>query len=157
MCDESSAGVCLSKAGERRQSSEIQEPSGIYSNGLKPSLQTTLPMESSEPMPGIISGSSPPPAEAEVSDNDIVTPSKRSGLRHRSEVTNLVTFDPIAEAMKPLTDDERRNWTGWVELESDPVRFTILSWFLRPMELCTYSQTLICSRPCLTLSCANTA
>ena len=24
-------------------------------------------------------------------------------------------------AMKPLTDEERQNWKGWVELESNPV------------------------------------
>lgn len=27
----------------------------------------------------------------------------------------------IEEAMKPLTDDERKAWKGWCELESDPV------------------------------------
>jgi hypothetical protein len=28
-------------------------------------------------------------------------------------------------AMKPLTDEERRSWAGWVELESDPVSYDV--------------------------------
>ena len=27
----------------------------------------------------------------------------------------------MEEAMKPLTDEERQNWKGWIELESEPV------------------------------------
>jgi hypothetical protein len=47
---------------------------------------------------------------------------KRNLRKRRAEST--VTLDPI-EAMKPLTDEERRNWKGWVELESDPVSLSI--------------------------------
>ena len=48
---------------------------------------------------------------------------KRNLRKRRAEST--VTLDPIEEAMKPLTDEERRNWKGWVELESDPVSLSI--------------------------------
>lgn len=39
----------------------------------------------------------------------------------------VISDDPVAEAMKPLTDEERQNWKGWVELESDPVSPIVLS------------------------------
>lgn len=41
-------------------------------------------------------------------------------LRKRKDPPTSM-FDPATEAMKPLTDEERHNWKGWVELESDPV------------------------------------
>ncbi|EKD15117.1 uncharacterized protein L3040_003681 [Drepanopeziza brunnea f. sp. 'multigermtubi'] len=45
----------------------------------------------------------------------------RRNLRKRKELT--VAIDTVEEALKPLTDDERRAWKGWVELESDPAHF----------------------------------
>ncbi len=52
-------------------------------------------------------------------------PTSQRKLRKRKEP--VVTTDPVEEAMKPLTDDERRNWKGWVELESDPVSRAVAS------------------------------
>ena len=52
---------------------------------------------------------------------------KRTLRQRNSDRQNGTGADPIEEAMKPLTDEERRNWKGWVELESDPVGFWPLS------------------------------
>jgi len=46
---------------------------------------------------------------------------KRSLKIRKSDVPNGAGSDPIEESMKPLEDEERQNWKGWVELESDPV------------------------------------
>jgi ubiquitin carboxyl-terminal hydrolase L5 len=51
---------------------------------------------------------------------------KRTLRRRNSDKQNGTGADPIDEAMKPLTDEERRNWKGWVELESDPVSYCAL-------------------------------
>lgn len=58
---------------------------------------------------------------------------QRSLRQRKSAASNGVISDPVEEAMKPLTDEERRNWKGWVELESDPV--SIFEFFLS--FLCT--------------------
>ncbi|KAH8819597.1 hypothetical protein F5884DRAFT_761145 [Xylogone sp. PMI_703] len=34
--------------------------------------------------------------------------------------------DLLEQAMRPLTDEERQNWQGWVELESDPALFNFI-------------------------------
>ncbi|CZS95055.1 related to 26S proteasome-associated ubiquitin carboxyl-terminal hydrolase [Rhynchosporium agropyri] len=43
-------------------------------------------------------------------------------LRKRKEPP-IFASDPVTEALRPLTDEERQNWKGWVELESDPAIF----------------------------------
>ncbi|KAL2072296.1 hypothetical protein VTL71DRAFT_11639 [Oculimacula yallundae] len=43
-------------------------------------------------------------------------------LRKRKEPSSFLS-DPVTEALRPLTDEERQNWKGWVELESDPAIF----------------------------------
>jgi ubiquitin carboxyl-terminal hydrolase L5 len=45
----------------------------------------------------------------------------RSLRRRKSAISNGIVSDPVEEAMKPLTEEERLSWKGWVELESDPV------------------------------------
>lgn len=54
------------------------------------------------------------------------TPSRRGGLRPKKESALASDIDAMDEAMKPLTDEERKNWKGWAELESDPVGSIIL-------------------------------
>jgi len=50
--------------------------------------------------------------------------SKRSGLRQKRKVSNISSPDhTLEDAMKAMTKEERQNWQGWAELESDPVRF----------------------------------
>lgn len=53
----------------------------------------------------------------EPTDGD--TPIGQRTLRKRKEP--VTTTDSLEEALKPLTEEARRAWTGWVELESDPV------------------------------------
>ncbi|KAA8566369.1 hypothetical protein EYC84_008945 [Monilinia fructicola] len=56
---------------------------------------------------------SPSEVTTEPSENDTVTHEKSE-----SEI--------LEEVMKPLTDDERKAWKGWCELESDPALFNFL-------------------------------
>ncbi|RAL61924.1 hypothetical protein DID88_002413 [Monilinia fructigena] len=56
---------------------------------------------------------SPSGVTTEPSENDTVTHEKSE-----SEI--------IEEVMKPLTDDERKAWKGWCELESDPALFNFI-------------------------------
>ena len=59
-------------------------------------------------------------AQCQATNGD--TPVNQRNLRKRKiNVQTSTTFGPDQEAIKPLTDEERRNWTGWVEHESDPV------------------------------------
>jgi len=64
--------------------------------------------------------------EPNISGDDEPTESTKRRLRPRSEVPSVVESDLIASAMEPLTGEERQNWPGWVELESDPVRLMFL-------------------------------
>ncbi|RDW73860.1 hypothetical protein BP5796_07302 [Coleophoma crateriformis] len=50
---------------------------------------------------------------------------RRSGRQRPSEVVSReqVVLD---ELMRPLTEQQRQNWTGWVELESDPALFNFI-------------------------------
>ena len=111
-----------SRAGEEQPPSNPQESSVTHVNGLGPSPPSTPPVAASETVPGTtLSKGSPTPVESGISGDEDSTPSTRRRLRHRSEVRNLVESDSVAAAMEPLTDEERQNWLGWVELESDPV------------------------------------
>ncbi|KAH8661355.1 hypothetical protein BGZ60DRAFT_530311 [Tricladium varicosporioides] len=49
-------------------------------------------------------------------------PTRRTKLA-KSKSESGPRFDPFEEAMMPLKEEERRNWPGWVELESDPALF----------------------------------
>ena len=53
-------------------------------------------------------------------DDESRAPSRRL-RRRKSGISNGLASDPVQEAMKPLTEVERKAWKGWVELESDPV------------------------------------
>jgi len=77
-------------------------------------------MQVSESTPGESSPNTPQD-NIDNGDEDL-TPSKRTGLRRKREEPMEPEPDPMGAAMKPLTDEERRAWPGWVELESEPVR-----------------------------------
>jgi ubiquitin carboxyl-terminal hydrolase L5 len=93
-------------SGERRQPSRFrsasQAPSEILERSIH-STHTTSVQDSPQDEKQSVNGQSPRP---------------QRNLRDRKSTAVL---DPVEEAMKPLTDKERRNWKGWVELESDPV------------------------------------
>lgn len=103
-------------------SEENKQPTGspcssTHSNGVEPRLQSAQ----SETTLATKTASSTPQPELQTLDQDRSPLNKRSGLRLRSASSKVPHADFIAEAMKPLTDEERQNWEGWVELESDPV------------------------------------
>jgi hypothetical protein len=78
---------------------------------------------------------SPAIGESEINGDDESTPSKRRRLRRRSEVPSVAESDLVAAAMEPLTDEERQNWPGWVELESDPVNLPLPFRTFKPVKL----------------------
>ncbi|KAB8293136.1 hypothetical protein EYC80_007488 [Monilinia laxa] len=73
---------------------------------------------------------SPSGVTTEPSENDTVThevPGEQSAMgntarrsRHSEKKIQKPESEIIEEVMKPLTDDERKAWKGWCELESDP-------------------------------------
>lgn len=110
---------------EEQPPSKPQEYFGTHANGLEPSPPSTPPVAASETVPGAtLSTSSPTPVEPGLNGDENSIPGTRHRLRRRSEVPSLVESDSVAAAMEPLTDEERQNWLGWVELESDPVSLT---------------------------------
>lgn len=50
----------------------------------------------------------------------IVPQTRRSGRSRRAEAATNAGH-AMDEVMTPPSDEERREWNGWVELESDPV------------------------------------
>jgi ubiquitin carboxyl-terminal hydrolase L5 len=104
---------------ERRRSSRIQLASSTRSDSLDLSTRSTPTLSSSRSTPADKSTRSTQKEDIEDIDPE-PTPSKRPGLRIRNTLVNS-GVDPIEEAMKPLTDEERRNWKGWVDFDSDPV------------------------------------
>jgi len=49
------------------------------------------------------------------------TPVTQRGLRKRKNVETKNPSDSIEDALRPLTAEERLEWKGWIEIESDPV------------------------------------
>lgn len=122
-------------AQESNLFSQIQEPSSVHENGLESLPQATPSLRPSETLPATDAASSstlatPDPREGNKS------PTKTKGrLRRRSEIHSIVESDIVEKALEPLTDEERRNWPGWVELESDPVRLILTAVILGEPKL----------------------
>ncbi|RDL32468.1 uncharacterized protein BP5553_08924 [Venustampulla echinocandica] len=53
-------------------------------------------------------------------------PATRTLRKRKDPVSTNDDSGAVMEAMKPLTDEERRSWKGWVELESDPALFNFI-------------------------------
>lgn len=74
---------------------------------------------------------SPSEVTTEPSENDTVThevQGEQSAMgitarrsRRSDKKVQKSESEILEEVMKPLTDDERKAWKGWCELESDPV------------------------------------
>ncbi|KAI6709261.1 hypothetical protein JHW43_008208 [Diplocarpon mali] len=60
----------------------------------------------------------------DIQSTDDCPPVSVRKLRKRKH--SVGSADPAEEAMRPLTDEERRAWKGWVELESDPALFNYI-------------------------------
>lgn len=46
----------------------------------------------------------------------------------KPEQINMPTGDLLAEALAPIREDEQDEWKAWVEIESEPVRFSSSRW-----------------------------
>lgn len=95
------------RMGDRRRSSRLPPSQRFQSK--TPDLQA----------PADGAAASPDATDLNKSPHHDPSTEKRN-LRKRKEAP-VNYMDPIAETMKPLTDDEREEWKGWIELESDPV------------------------------------
>lgn len=99
----------LGSGNIRRRSTRIKTSPSTRSNSFDQSRQDTPTLKSC------------PPTETKPDPVLESKPNRRGGLRKRRE-SSPVGDDPMIAAMKPLTDQERQDWKGWVELESNPVR-----------------------------------
>jgi hypothetical protein len=97
-----------SSAGERRRSSRLRSTSQGLSETPGPSTRST-PIKSVQDTP-----------QDDKQSLEDESPVPQRSLRQRRSAIPHGTVS-IEEVMKPLTDEERRDWKGWVELESDPV------------------------------------
>jgi len=97
-------------SGERQRSSRVRSTSLRVSETPERSTRSTP----------VASVKDTPQAETQSPKEESPVPS-RSLRRRKSAFSNGIISDPIDEAMKALTEEERQNWKGWVELESDPV------------------------------------
>jgi ubiquitin carboxyl-terminal hydrolase L5 len=102
-------------SGERRRSSRFRSTSQALSETPERSTRSTP----------ITPGQDTPQDDKQSVEDDSPVP-QRSLRQRRSAVPNGPILDPVEEGMKPLTDEERQNWAGWVELESDPVSTSCL-------------------------------
>lgn len=111
--DELSTEMLIHRLGEERQQS-----TEIHLNSESPRTTPEKPVYDT-PLVGsqipTLQTRTPPQDEAQVANGQRCL-RKRNGNVHHGNA-----LDPVEEVMKPLTDEERRNWKGWVELESDPV------------------------------------
>lgn len=133
-----SANECYPKAGESMPFSQVEDPSGVSENPLEPPPLATLPLEPSETLPTTVpereAAGNPTQAEPDFSVRNKSPTKARDHLRRRTALPNLGEPDLVKKALQPLTDEERRNWPGWVELESDPVRSLLAYHRLGPTE-----------------------
>ncbi len=118
--------------GARRSSSRLQSLSKTTYTTSDRSLSRT---------PQIPSAKTTPTPQAPRSPKDD-SPVPLRSLRKRKSSVNNISTDPIADALKPLTAEERFNWKGWVELESDPVSNPlILIWLVKLIHIRYFSIT----------------
>ncbi|KAH8791490.1 hypothetical protein BGZ57DRAFT_784675 [Hyaloscypha finlandica] len=102
-------------SGERQRSSRVRSTSLRVSETPERSTRSTP----------VASVKDTPQAETQSPKEESPVPS-RSLRRRKSAFSNGIISDPIEEAMKALTEEERQNWKGWVELESDPALFSYI-------------------------------
>lgn len=99
-------------SGDRRRSSRFSSTSGAHSETPERSIRSTP----------VTSLQDTPQTENQIVEDESPMP-QRSLRQRKSVVLNIP--DPIEAVMKPLTEEERGKWKGWVELESDPVRYSV--------------------------------
>lgn len=130
--EQPSVEIPLLSSREQRRSGRLQAVL-VQHDSISTSRANTPTANSNQSTPAIQSSRSTPGERfPDLPENESIeteppdsTPSKRTGLRRNrkdSKAKGSVP-DPMEAAMKPLTDEERRSWPGWVELESEPVSF----------------------------------
>jgi ubiquitin carboxyl-terminal hydrolase L5 len=112
--DELSTEMLIHRLGEERQQS-----TEIHLNSESP---RTTPEKLVHDTPLVGSQIPTPQTQTPPQDEVQVANGQRSLRKRKDNGHRGNALDPVEEIMKPLTDEERRNWKGWVELESDPVR-----------------------------------
>ncbi|KAG0647183.1 Ubiquitin carboxyl-terminal hydrolase isozyme L5 [Hyphodiscus hymeniophilus] len=130
MDDSSSEPPSLGLGGQRR-SSRLQTISTLRRHSTDTSTVSTPTARSSRNTPAIHSSRSTPgehsprntPQNGTSKDHENPTPSKRTNLRRKHDEPKWPETNIMEDAMKPVTDEERRTWPGWVELESEPTLF----------------------------------
>jgi ubiquitin carboxyl-terminal hydrolase L5 len=96
-------------SGKGRRSSRFSSDSRAHSETPERSSRST-PTTSLQDTP-----------QNEIQTFENESPVPQRNLRQRKSAAPKNVLDPVETAMKPLTEEERRSWKGWVELESDPV------------------------------------
>lgn len=135
------SGLGISNYEETRQTSTIRSDTPVDSNSLEnapsntPLAKATTPgvgedksLKNSQDNTASSKATTPTPEVNSLNlttnretDSMEIDPAMTSRSLRKRKDPPAVSADPVAEAMKPLTDEERQNWKGWVELESDPV------------------------------------
>ena len=124
----------LSSGGQRR-STRFQTAPAARCSSIDTSTIDTPVNRSARSTPALLSSRSTlgssryTPMETADDEHQNSTPSKRTGLRRKREEPKEDPSNAMEAAMKPLTDEERRDWPGWVELESEPVSCSYLPSF----------------------------
>lgn len=99
-------------------------PNGSHSMTPEPSSGSTQ-MTRSRSTPKVEKQSVPeksPPLHGGKRSAEDGSPMPSRRLRQRKSPKVTMDFDEVVEqAIQPLTEEERRYWKGWVELESEPV------------------------------------
>jgi hypothetical protein len=100
-------------------------PTGLDQK-MESSTNGTPPDRSGKSTPALRSSRTTPNSShtspMEIDEGEDQSPTRRTGLRSkRKQPSKEPSPDPMEAAMTPLTDEERRGWPGWVELESEPV------------------------------------
>lgn len=107
---------------ERRRSTRVRASPRSQSDNIERSSHGTQSASSCRATPAKSTRSTP---QYQIDNQNIEpdpSPIRRKGLRIRvAPINHDVNYHE--EVSKPLTDEERRAWKGWVELESDPVSF----------------------------------
>lgn len=125
---------------EQKQYSTLRSDTLVNSNSPGKAASNTSSVKAATPIPTVdlqgktesntpsVKAATPTPQvdSLQISTNgdsksmDIGPAMSGRNLRKRKEPPAF-SMDPVNEALKPLTDEQRQNWKGWVELESDPV------------------------------------
>jgi hypothetical protein len=100
----------------------VDAPEASGKDTVQAAQEPPLPLkETTTTTQAKISAASLPPSEA-VQENDQQMEIGHNSRSLRKRKRDVPSVDHL---MRPLTEDERRNWPGWAEIESEPVSYAI--------------------------------